>query len=51
MCGFDPHSSPEVFSLEKNLRTCIQVLQLITGSAKCTIYNIYCESLFESTCQ
>ena len=29
MYGFDPHSSPEVFFSEKNLGTCIQVLQLM----------------------
>ena len=30
MCGFDPHSNPEIFSLEKKyLRTHIQVLQFI----------------------
>ena len=29
MCGFNLHSRPEMFfSLKKNLRTCIQVLQL-----------------------
>ena len=28
MCGFDPHSSPEIFfSQKENLGTCIQVLQ------------------------
>ena len=28
MCGFDPHSSPEIFfSWKENLGTCIQVLQ------------------------
>ena len=44
MCGFDPHSNPEVFFSEKNLRTCIQVLQLMYTSA--TVKNLYvCELL------